>query len=80
MFVILKQRDDTVKAETDASIDNAGDVIGRETDEVCVPQECVPEASHILTYIFVCGFAHMELLKLVDLQSCLSGALHLLQC
>jgi len=30
--------------------------------------------------IFVCGFAHMELLKLADLQSSLSGALHLLQC
>ena len=28
----------------------------------------------------VCGFAHMELLRLVDMQFCLSGALHLLQC
>ena len=29
--------------------------------------------------IFVFGFGHMELLRLVDLQSCLYGALHLLQ-
>jgi hypothetical protein len=29
-------------------------------------------------YIVVCGFAHMELLRLVDLQSCVSGALCLL--
>jgi hypothetical protein len=28
----------------------------------------------------LCGFVHMELLRLVDLQSCVSGALHLLRC
>ena len=31
-------------------------------------------------YIFMSGFAHMELLRLVNLQSCLSGALDLLRC
>ena len=31
-------------------------------------------------YIFMCGFAHMELLNLVNLQSCLSVVLNLLQC
>jgi hypothetical protein len=90
VFIILKQSIDTIKVETDVSIDNEEDVIGMETDEVCVPQECEPEVSHILRcflwwwllmYIVVCGFAHMELLRLVDLQSCcVSGALHLLQC
>ena len=53
--------------------------------EFCEPQEFEPEVSHILGWvlwwwfllcIFVFGFAHMELLKLVDLY----GALHLLQC
>ena len=48
MFIISKQRIDTVKVETDESIDNEEDVIGMETDEVCVPQECEPEVSHIL--------------------------------
>ena len=48
MFIILKQRIDIVKAETDVSIDNEEDVIGMETDGVCVPQECEPEVSHIL--------------------------------
>ena len=28
--------------------------------------------------IVVCGFAHMELWSCVDLQCCVSGALHLL--
>ena len=79
MFIILKQRIDTIKVERDASMDNEEYIIGMESDEFCVPQECEPEVSHILMYIFVCGFAHMELLKLVDLQSCLSGALHLLE-
>ena len=32
MFIILKQRIDTVKVETDVSIDNEEDVIGMETD------------------------------------------------
>jgi hypothetical protein len=48
VFVILKQRVDTVKVETDVSIHNEEDVIGMETDAVCVPQECEPEVSHIL--------------------------------
>ena len=47
MFVILKQRIDTVRVETGVSIDNEEDVIGMETDAVCVPQECEPEVSHI---------------------------------
>jgi hypothetical protein len=54
VFIILKQRIDTIKVETDVSVHNQEDVIGIETDEVCVPQECEP-----------------ELLRLVDLQSCL---------
>ena len=45
MFVILKQKIDTVKVETDVSIQNEEDVIGMESDEVCVPQECEPEVS-----------------------------------
>ena len=48
MFIILKQSIDTIKVETDVSIDNEEDVIGLETDAVCVPQECEPEVSHIL--------------------------------
>jgi len=48
VFIILKQRIDTVKVETDVSIDNEEDVIGMETDAVCVSQECEPEVSHIL--------------------------------
>jgi hypothetical protein len=48
VFVILKQRIDTVKVETDVSIDNEEDVTGMEMDGVCVPQECKPEVSHIL--------------------------------
>ena len=48
MFIILKQRIDTVKVETDVNMHNQEDVIGMETDAVCVPQECEPEVSHIL--------------------------------
>jgi hypothetical protein len=48
VFIILKQRIDTIKVETDVSIHNEEDVIGMETDEVCVPPECEPEVSHIL--------------------------------
>ena len=48
MFVILKQRIDTVRVETDVNVHNQEDVIGMETDAVCVPQECEPEVSHIL--------------------------------
>ena len=47
MFIILKQSFDTVKAETDVRIHNEEDVIGMETDEVCVPQGCELEVSHI---------------------------------
>ena len=45
MFIILKQRIDTIKAESDMSIHNEEDVIGMETDAVCVPQECELEVS-----------------------------------
>ena len=48
MFIILKQKIDTVKVETDVSMHSEEDVIGMETDTVCVPQECEPEVSHIL--------------------------------
>jgi hypothetical protein len=48
VFIILKQRIDTIKVETDVSIHNEEDVIGMGTDEVCVPQECEPEVSYIL--------------------------------
>jgi hypothetical protein len=80
VFIILKQRIDSIKVETDGSIHNEEDVIGMETDGVCVPEECEPEVSHILrwfllwwllVYIVVCGFVHMELLRLVDVQCCL---------
>jgi hypothetical protein len=49
VFVILKQSIRTVKVETDVSIHNEEDVVGVETGEVCVPQECEPEVSHILS-------------------------------
>jgi hypothetical protein len=49
VFIILKQGIDTIKIETDVSIDNEEDVIGMETDEFYVPQECEPEVSHILS-------------------------------
>ena len=48
MFIILKQSTDTIKVETDVSIDNEEDVIGMETDEVCETEECEPEVSHTL--------------------------------
>jgi len=48
VFIILKQSIDTIKAETDVSIHNEEDVIGLETDAVCVPQGSEPEVSHIL--------------------------------
>ena len=89
MLIILKQRIDTVNVERDVYMHNQEEVFGMETDAVCVPQVCEPEVSHILRsflwwwffiYIILCGFTHMELLRLVDLLSCLSGALHLLQC
>ena len=67
MFIILQQRIDTVKVETDVSIHNEEDVIGMETDEVCEPQECEPGVSDILRwflwwwllmYIFLCMVLH----------------------
>jgi hypothetical protein len=48
VFVILKQRIDSIKVETDVNTHNEEDVIGMETDGVCVPQECELEVSHIL--------------------------------
>ena len=57
MFVILKQRIDTVQVETDVSIDNEEDVIGMGNDAVCVPQECEPEVSHILRWFCGGGFS-----------------------
>jgi len=53
VFVILKQRIDTVKVETDVSIDNECDIIGMDTDAVCVLQVCEPEVSRILRWF--CG-------------------------
>jgi hypothetical protein len=44
----FKQSVGTIKVETDVSIDNEEDVIGVETDGICVPQEYEPEVSHIL--------------------------------
>ena len=48
MCIILKQKIDTIKVETDVNMHNEEDVIGVETDAVCVPQECEPEVIHIL--------------------------------
>jgi hypothetical protein len=48
VFIILKQSTDTIKVETDVSVHNEEDVIGVETDAVCVPQESEPEVSHFL--------------------------------
>jgi hypothetical protein len=47
VFIILKQSIDTVKVETGVSIDNEEDVIGMETDAVCILQQCELEVSHI---------------------------------
>ena len=43
VFVLLKQRIDTVMVETGVSVHNEEDVIGMETEAVCEP-----EVSHIL--------------------------------
>jgi len=48
VFIILKQSIDTVKVETDVGVRSEEDVIGMETDAVCVPQESEPEVSHFL--------------------------------
>ena len=48
MFIILKQSIDSIKVETHVSVHNGEDVIGMETDAVCVPKESEPEVSHIL--------------------------------
>ena len=53
MFIILKQTVDAIKVERDASMDDEEYIIGMESDVFCVPQECEPEVSHILMYIFV---------------------------
>ena len=45
---ILKQGIDTIKVETDVSVHNEKDVIGMETDAVCVSQESEPEVSPFL--------------------------------
>jgi hypothetical protein len=47
VFIILKQSIDTFKVETDVSIDNEEDVIGMETNAVCVPQGSEREVRHI---------------------------------
>jgi hypothetical protein len=39
---------DTVKVETDVYMHNQEDVIGVETEAVCVSQECESEVSHIM--------------------------------
>jgi hypothetical protein len=52
VFIILKQRIDTIKVEADDSIHNDEDVIGMETDGICVPERCEPEVSHILRSFF----------------------------
>jgi hypothetical protein len=72
VFIILKQSIDTIKVETDVSVHNEEDVIGMETDGVCVPQESEPEVSHnlrrflwwwLLIYIVVwfCTHGNMEI-------------------
>jgi hypothetical protein len=45
IFCVMEEskRIDTIKVETDVSIHNEEDVIGMETDGVCVPQGCEPE-------------------------------------
>jgi len=48
VFIILKQSIGTVKVETDVSVHNEEDVIGMETDAVCVPHKSEPEVSHFL--------------------------------
>ena len=50
MFIILKQSIDNIKVETDVSVRNEEDVIGMETDAVCVPQESEHEVSHLLRW------------------------------
>ena len=45
---ILKQSIDTIKVERDVSVHNEEDVMGMETDAVCVPQESESEVSHFL--------------------------------
>jgi hypothetical protein len=48
VFIILKQIINAVKEETDVNMHNQEDIIGMETDAVCVTEECQPEVSHIL--------------------------------
>ena len=46
--MILKQSIDTIKVETDVSVHIEEDVIGLETDAVCVPQVGEPEVRQFL--------------------------------
>jgi hypothetical protein len=48
VFIILKQSIDTIKVETDVSVHNEEDLIGKETDGVCVAKGSELEVSHIL--------------------------------
>ena len=45
VFMVLKQSIGSIKVETDVGVHNEEDVIGMETDAVCVPQGCEPEVS-----------------------------------
>jgi hypothetical protein len=47
VFIILKQRIDGIKVETDVSVHDQ-EVVGMENDKVCGPQEFEAEVSHIL--------------------------------
>jgi hypothetical protein len=50
VFIILKQSIDNIKVETDVSVHNEEDVIGMETDAVCVPQGSEYGVSHLLRW------------------------------
>jgi len=74
VFIILKQSIDNIKVETDVSVHNEEDVIGMETDAVCVPQGSEHGVSDLLRwflwwwllmFIAVCGFAHKLLRAIV---------------
>jgi hypothetical protein len=59
---------DTVKVETDVSIDNEEDVTGMETDAVCLPKQCEPEVSYIWSWFFV--------VVVVDVYCCVCFCTH----
>jgi hypothetical protein len=48
VFIILKQNIDTIKVERDVSVHNEEDVIGMETDGVCVPKDSENEVRDVL--------------------------------